>query len=40
MKIKLIKGYLTYNLKLERYDIALMIGFVFCCGTILYLAFG
>jgi len=40
MKIKILPGYPSYNLKLQQYDIALLAGFIFCCITILYLAYG
>jgi hypothetical protein len=39
MKIKILSGYPTYNFKLERYDIALLASFIFCCVTVLWLAY-
>lgn len=38
MKIKILPGYPTYNLKLQKYDVALIAGFIFCCAVILYLS--
>lgn len=38
MKIKILPGYPSYNLKLQQYDIALIVGFIFCCVMIAYLS--
>lgn len=39
MKIKLLPGYPTYNFKLTQMEAVLLAGFIFCCVTVLWLAY-